>query len=93
MSVVERQATTSQKPPYPDFPEDEYKLRWGRARSLMAKANLDALFITEPKNYMYFTGHRSDQITGDKIRPFVVLLPANGEPICLPSMWLSPPAT
>jgi len=48
----------------------------------MARADLDALFITEPKNYMYFTGHRSDQITGDKIRPFIILMLANGEPIC-----------
>jgi Xaa-Pro aminopeptidase len=48
----------------------------------MARVGLDALFISEPKNYMYFTGHRSDQIVGDKIRPFIVVLPANGEPIC-----------
>jgi Xaa-Pro aminopeptidase len=41
---------------YKLFPRSEYELRWKRAKALMDRENLDALFITEPLNYHYFTG-------------------------------------
>ena len=40
------QSLERHSPAYPDFPEAEYALRWGRARALMGKAGIDALFIT-----------------------------------------------
>jgi Xaa-Pro aminopeptidase len=69
------------EPLYPDFPETEFVDRWTRARELMAKAGLDALFICGTTNYMYFTGHRSDQILADKVRPYVFLLPSDRDPL------------
>lgn len=69
-------------PVYPDFPLEEYELRYGRARELMAEQDLDALLVTWSTNYMYFTGHRSEQMLNDKIRPYVFLLPREGDPIC-----------
>jgi Xaa-Pro aminopeptidase len=33
-------------------------------------------------NYLYFTGHRSQQNPIDKIRPYVFLLPRDGDPVC-----------
>jgi len=41
---------------YKLFPRSEYESRWRRARELMEKDGLDALFITEPLNYHYFSG-------------------------------------
>jgi Xaa-Pro dipeptidase len=69
-------------PAAPDFPREEFDLRYERARRLMAAAGFDALLVTAPMNYIYFTGHESDQITDQKIRPFVFLLPLDGEPLC-----------
>jgi Xaa-Pro aminopeptidase len=69
-------------PPYPDFAKEEYDLRYGRARAMMVEQNLDALLVTWATNYMYFTGHRSEQMLNDKIRPYVFLLPREGDPIC-----------
>ena len=67
-------------PSYPDFPLGEYENRYARARSLMQKDGLDALLVTEEKNYIYFTGHRSQQNPIDKIRPYVFLLPKDDSP-------------
>lgn len=66
-------------PEYPDFPEDEYEHRYARARRLMEEADLDALLITDELNYIYFTGHRSQQNPIDKIRPYFFILPRDGE--------------
>src|SRR5262245_18520588 len=49
---------------------------------MMDEAGLDALFVTYPPNYMYFTGHRSEQMLNDRIRPYVFLLPLEGSPVC-----------
>jgi Xaa-Pro aminopeptidase len=62
-------------PAYPDFPAEEYEQRFARARGLMEEANLDGLLITDELNYVYFTGHRSQQNPIDKIRPYVYVLP------------------
>lgn len=48
----------------------------------MAEQDLDALLVTWSSNYMWFTGHRSEQMLNDKIRPYVFLLPRDGEPVC-----------
>jgi Xaa-Pro aminopeptidase len=69
------------QPLYPDFPKEEFDLRYRRARRMMEDAGIDALLVTEEKNYIYFTGHRSQQNPIDKIRPYVFLLPREGEPV------------
>jgi Xaa-Pro aminopeptidase len=70
-------------PVYPDFPLSEYESRYARARAIMASEGLDALLITAETNYIYFTGHHSQQNPIDKIRPYVLLLPRDGDPICI----------
>jgi len=62
-----------------DFPEAEYQQRYQRARALMAEAGLDALLVSEPNNYRYFTGH----MPPTKNRPTVFILPADGPPFIL----------
>ncbi len=66
-----------------DFPREEYEGRYRRARALMRARGLDALLVTEEKNYIYFTGHRSQQNSIDKIRPYIFLLPLEGRPVAL----------
>ena len=66
-----------------DFPKDEYDHRYARARELMDKQGMDALLISEELNYIYFTGHRSHQNMVDKLRPYVFILPRDGEPVVL----------
>lgn len=41
---------------YQFFPYSEYTQRWHRAQEVMRKNDLDALLITEPFNYHYFSG-------------------------------------
>jgi Xaa-Pro dipeptidase len=67
-------------PIYPDFPKEEYDLRLRRARQFMEARRLDALLVTQWSNYVYYTGHRSPQKPGDKIRPYIVLLRREGDP-------------
>lgn len=68
---------------YADFPQREYAQRWERARQLMRAQGIDALLITEEKNYIYFTGHRSQQNPIDKIRPYLFVLPLSGKPVAI----------
>ncbi len=65
-----------------EFPRSEYEARWARARTAMARAGLDALFVTSEANYRYLSGHH----TGfwlSKSRPLCLLLPQEGEPVLL----------
>ena len=71
------------EPEYADFPREEFEDRWARTRSLMAGQNLDALLITERLNYQYYSGHRSEQCAVDKIRPYMFILPKDGEPVLI----------
>lgn len=62
-----------------DFEAQEYAQRYERARSVMQEQGLDALLITERTNYIYFTGHRSQQNPIDKIRPYIFILPVDAD--------------
>jgi Xaa-Pro aminopeptidase len=68
---------------YADFPKKEYEMRWKKAQDYMSKNDLDALFVTEEHNYVYFTGHRSQQNKIDTIRAYAFLLPRRGEPVVI----------
>lgn len=62
------------------FPIDEYEGRVKRARELMAREDMDLLFITGDRNYNYFTGHRPVSPEGTVARPNYFILPLEGDP-------------
>jgi Xaa-Pro aminopeptidase len=68
------------------MPVDEHANRVAKARSLMAKANVDALIVTDPVTYGYFTGNRVPAWM--KARPSIFILPASGEPALI--TWSGP---
>ncbi|WP_432665618.1 Xaa-Pro peptidase family protein [Wukongibacter baidiensis] len=70
-------------PRYPDFSKEEFQGRWSRAQELMKREGIDGLLVTERLNYMYFTGHNSVQNRIDKIRPYVFILPQEGEGVLI----------
>lgn len=83
-------ATTMQEIPlYPDFPKEEYAARYERARQLMATQGLDALLVTDRTNSSWFTGIRN-QNRADKVRPSLVLVPREGDPVALAMTWHIP---
>lgn len=53
-------------------PRDEVYSRIGRAARALQKAGLDALFVTDPVNLLYFTG---------TLQSGLLYLPARGEPV------------
>ena len=64
------------------FSRDEYAARLRRARELMERAGLAALFLTSPKNLTYLTGYRTN-LFSSTFRPFTALIPLAGEPVLL----------
>ncbi|MFQ5915199.1 MAG: M24 family metallopeptidase [Nitrospinota bacterium] len=70
-----------------EFPNEEYDLRWGRARKLMAEQELDGLMVTgdfcSAMNYRYFTGHLPRDYQQNHSRPHVFLLPREGAPVLI----------
>ncbi|MFQ6111709.1 MAG: aminopeptidase P family N-terminal domain-containing protein [Nitrospinota bacterium] len=69
------------------FPEEEYRLRWDRARGLMAEEGLDALLITSDPNYRYFTGHRPFCPWATLTRANIALIPLSDEPVILAHLF------
>ncbi len=67
-------------PEYMRFPVEEYKKRCDKARELMAKKDLNGLFITEGGNYTYFSGGGRDFSFS---RPHTMLLPRKGDPVAI----------
>ena len=55
----------------------EYQSRVQRAREIMSKNGIDAIVVTEPINYYYFTGHKSPSWM--KSRPAIFILPLEGD--------------
>lgn len=66
---------------YAQFPREEYLTRYDSIRRRMEQRGIDALLITEQSNYEWLTGHLSQQNPIDKIRPYIFVLPADGDPI------------
>jgi Xaa-Pro dipeptidase len=62
------------------FDAAEIEGRAARARPLLAKAGLDALLISSPTNFGYFTGFHSEFLVSPT-RPWYVLVPREGEPV------------
>lgn len=67
-----------------DFPREEYRLRWDKAKKLMETKRLDALIITDSSNYRLLAGMRSMT----KNRPVVLVLPRKGKPVLVANTFL-----
>jgi Xaa-Pro dipeptidase len=74
------------------FPDSEYRNRYQRARALMERNRLDALFITDAANLRYFTGYPAFAEMSYP-RPAVFILPRRADPVLivhefrLPFQW------
>jgi Xaa-Pro aminopeptidase len=66
----------------PDFPQNEYEIRYAKARRLMAEEGLNALLATDITNYTYFGGHKI-RLQMVWSRPQILILPIEGEPIVI----------
>lgn len=64
------------------FPREEYAARLGKARAVMERAGLAALFLTAPKNLTYLTGYRTN-LFSSTFRPFTAVIPLAGDPVLL----------
>ena len=64
------------------FPREEYAARLGRAREVMERTGLAALFLTGPKNLTYLTGYRTN-LFSSTFRPFTAVIPLAGDPVLL----------
>lgn len=67
---------------YMDFPMEEYKERTDKASILMKEKQIDALLATQPANLIYLAGYRT-QLYDSKFRPFLTVLPSQGDPILI----------
>lgn len=73
---------------YAYFSKEEYQRRQEKASELMDARNIDALFILQAENLLYFTGYTS-WLKASKHRPFVAILPKGREPLLvLPRLQL-----
>jgi Xaa-Pro aminopeptidase len=61
------------------FPAEEYEHRVARARQAMDEAGLDALLLSDDRNFFYVTGAGGATPREDKARPQFVLVPLVGE--------------
>jgi Xaa-Pro dipeptidase len=64
------------------FSPEEFAGRTARAQRLMHDARLDALLVTAPPNFRYFSGFDS-QFWESPTRPWFIVVPAEGEPIAV----------
>ena len=71
------------------FPKEEFINRIAKLRQLMEKNHVDAIIITSPSNFRYFTGLDS-YFWESPTRPWFVLIPLLKDPIAIvPSIGLS----
>jgi Xaa-Pro dipeptidase len=67
------------------FPPEEYRTRVANARRAMAAHGIDALLVTDDRNFFYFTGAGGATPREDKARPQFALIPESGEVVVLVS--------
>jgi Xaa-Pro dipeptidase len=60
------------------FPKGEFERRTGRAQQIMREHELDAIVLTSPPNFRYFSGFDS-QFWESPTRPWFILVPADRE--------------
>ena len=72
------------------FSPEEFEKRVQKAQKIMFKDKLDALFVTTPPNFRYFTGFDS-QFWESPTRPWFLVVPIEGKPIAvIPEIGLAP---
>ena len=77
-------SNSTDAPQWAIYSREDIERRWARARSLMAKAELDALLITNEENFQYFTGSTGTLTLHYSLtRPAVLVFPREGEPIAV----------
>ncbi len=64
------------------FTPSEFETRVERARQIMQRNELDAIFVTTPPNVRYFTGFDS-QFWESPTRPWFVVVPLSGAPVAV----------
>jgi len=64
------------------FPPSEFESRLARSQHIMFRHELDALVLTAPSNFRYFTGFDS-QFWESPTRPWFVIIPLSQEPIAV----------
>ncbi len=64
------------------FEKEEFQFRLSRAQKILYKNRLDAIFVTSPANFRYFSGFDS-QFWESPTRPWFLIVPAEGEPIAV----------
>ncbi len=64
------------------FKESEYKSRLKKCQGLMKEENLDVLILSQDVHIFYMTGYRT-QLFFSRFRPFICIIPAEGEPALL----------
>jgi Xaa-Pro aminopeptidase len=69
-------------PPPRGFTEAEFQARTARAQELMRSHRLDAIVVTTPPNFRYFSGFDS-QFWESPTRPWFLAVPAEGSPIAV----------
>ena len=68
------------KKPQHGFNISEFHMRLNQTHQMMSEKKLDALLITSPHNFRYFTGFDS-YFWESPTRPWFLIIPANKEPI------------
>ena len=64
------------------FPTDEFEARVADAQAAMTDAEMDAIVVSMPQNFRYFSGFNS-QFWESPTRPFFVVVPRDGAPIAV----------
>jgi Xaa-Pro dipeptidase len=67
-----------------DFPYEEYTARYAHTQEVLRRQTIDALFLTGRQNLRYFAGLRDGAWDAHHFY-FLVVLPAEGEPVLLVS--------
>ncbi len=72
------------------FSPEEFEKRVQKTQKIMFRDKLDALFVTTPPNFRYFTGFDS-QFWESPTRPWFLVVPIEGKPIAvIPEIGLAP---
>lgn len=67
---------------YMDFSRQEFQERCTRLQRLMRDAGLDAVLLSDQGNMIYVTGYRT-LLYASKFRPFLSIVPADGDPVLI----------
>ena len=82
MSIPSTENPVEMMQPERGFADAEFAARVTRAQSTMYEEELDAILVTSPANFRYFSGFDS-QFWESPTRPWYLVIPAKGEPIAV----------